>query len=274
MTGAGTTQAILGRDPRDPVGESWCSETTPSEQGPLGRHPVAPWEALGARLELSKRLIVELLVLQSNGLQAELAQGHGRPAGAVGRIPGIVGGAGGGGGRGLGDDQPAPGLEEGSGALGGHGRTAEGTGEDDVEAVPEGGVTACHLRPVLAHGDPVLEAEPAHGVVQETGTAGVGVEEDHDGLGPAKGDDEAGEPAPRTEVQEDRRGGAVRPEAAGDDGEPVGVAELRVEGPGPRKPAARDSSRISRSPAGGGEAGREGSVRGTDVGQLAGAMTM
>ena len=50
--------------------------------------------------------------------------------------------------------------------------------------------------------------------------------------GQAGGDDEAGESAPRTQVQEDRRGGAVRPEAAADGDEPLGMAELGVDGAG------------------------------------------
>jgi hypothetical protein len=97
---------------------------------------------------------------------------------------------------------------------------------------PEEGVTTGRLGPVLADRDPGPEAQSPDRVAQEGRSPALSVEEDQGGLGPAGGDDEAGESAPRTQVQEDGRGGAVRPEAAADGDEALGVAEVGVDGAG------------------------------------------
>jgi hypothetical protein len=80
--------------------------------------------------------------------------------------------------------------------------------------------------------DPVPETEAPDGVAQEGRSAALGIEEDEGGLWPAGGDDEAGDPAPRAEVQQDRRGDAVRPKAAANGDETLGVAQVGVDGAG------------------------------------------
>jgi hypothetical protein len=103
--------------------------------------------------------------------------------------------------------------------------------------VPAGaGVSACRLGPVLADRHPVLEAQTADHVAQEGRATGLGVEEDQGGVGQAGGHDEAGESRPRTQVQEDWRGGAVRPEAEADGDEALGMAEVGVDGAGSEEP--------------------------------------
>jgi hypothetical protein len=72
--------------------------------------------------------------------------------------------------------------------------------------------------------------ETADRAAQERRPASLGVEEDEGGLGPVRRDDEARESSPRTQVQEDRRGGAVRPQAAADGDEALGVAQMGVDG--------------------------------------------
>jgi hypothetical protein len=97
---------------------------------------------------------------------------------------------------------------------------------------PEEGVTTGRLGPVLADRDSGLEAQTPDRLAQEGRSAALRVEEDEGDLGPPGGDDEAGESAPRTQVQEDRRGGAVRPQAPADGDETLGVAEVGVDGAG------------------------------------------
>jgi hypothetical protein len=80
--------------------------------------------------------------------------------------------------------------------------------------------------------DPVPETVAPDGVAQEGRSAALGIEEDEGGLWPAGGDDEAGDPAPRAEVQQDRRGDAVRPKAAANGDETLGVAQVGVDGAG------------------------------------------
>jgi hypothetical protein len=83
---------------------------------------------------------------------------------------------------------------------------------------------------LLPDGYPGLEAETPDGVAQEGGPAALGVEEDEGGPGQVGGDDEAGESGPRAEVQEDRRGGAVRPQSAADGDKALGMAQVGVDG--------------------------------------------
>jgi hypothetical protein len=97
---------------------------------------------------------------------------------------------------------------------------------------PEEGIATGRLGPVLADRDPGAEPQTTDGLAPEGRSSPLGVQEDEGGLGPAGGHDEAGESAPRTQVQEDRRGGAVRPQAAADGDEALGVAEVGVDGAG------------------------------------------
>jgi hypothetical protein len=233
-----------------------------SEEWALRRDPISAGEPLGAGAGLAQGLVHELLVQAPLGHQAELAKGLGGPPnldrGAVAVDRGAVGGGAGG----FRDDQPASEFEQGSGALGDGRWSPEGAGEDPVEVPPEGGVAARNLRPFLTDRHTGLEAEPADRLAQEGRPAALGIEEDQRGLGPVGGDDEAGESAPRTQVQEDRGGGAVRPQAAADGDEAHGMTEVGVDGARAEE-AGRSSllEKLAELVGPGGRRGRRGSRR-------------
>jgi hypothetical protein len=130
---------------------------------------------------------------------------------------------------GLRDDKPAAGFEERSSTLGDHRRPAEGSGQNPVKVPSDVRITACNLRSLLTDRDSGPDVQPADCLAQEGRPAALSVEEDECGLRPAEGDDEPGQSAPRAEVQEDRRGGAFRPQATADGDETVGVAEVGVD---------------------------------------------
>ena len=249
-----------------------CSWSWWSEEGALARDAVPAWKALGAGVGLTQRLIIELLVDQPLGHQAQLAERLGGPAGRPPGVPGPITGEvlhrGGGvvAGR-FRDDQPAPGFEQGSGALCYHGGPAEGSSQDPVEMPPDSRVPACRLCSLPADRDPGLQAQTPDRVGQEGRPTALSVEEDEDGCGPLDGDDEAGEASPRAEVQEDRRGGAVRPELAADSDEALGVAEVGVDGARPEEARGpgllEDGEKERRSgPGGPSGIGRVGGARG------------
>jgi hypothetical protein len=177
---------------------------------------------------------------QPIGLEPELAEGLRWPAEGGGLIcRGLwrvvrrtFGGAAGG----LRDNQPAARFEEGSSALGDHRGPAEGSGQNPVEAPPDVRIAACHLGSLLADRDPGPDVQTADCLAQEGRPAALGVEEDESGVRPTEGDDEPGESAPGAKVQEDRLGGAVRPQAAAHGDEPVGVAEVGVDRAGAQEP--------------------------------------
>ena len=146
-----------------------------SEQGALGGDPVPTWEAVRAGNRLAEQLVAELLVHQPVRHETELAEGFRGPADGSGGVRRTVGRTDGGAGW-FGDHQPAPGPEQGSGALGHDGRRAERAGQDPVEVPTEIRVPAGRLGAVLTDRHPGAEAEAVDGVAQEGGPAALGVE--------------------------------------------------------------------------------------------------
>ena len=134
----------------------------------------------------------------------------------------------------LGDDQPAPDVEEGSGALGHHGRPAEGPGQDPVEAAPEALLAPADLCPVLAHRHPAPKPQAA--------TARPGRR--------SGGRWRRGGPGATSGHARPRRGRGVRPPSPG---RGRGAWAVRPRGGGRRR----------RSPRRGGAGGRRGRGRGS-----------
>jgi hypothetical protein len=83
--------------------------------------------------------------------------------------------------------------------------------------------------------DPVPEAEAGNGPEEELDASAPALQQDEGGVRPALGQDEAGDPAARSEVQ-DARLGVDRQERTGGGGEGIGVRQVVLDGTGPGEP--------------------------------------
>lgn len=197
---------------------------TASEQRFFGRNPVASREVVRAGLSLHQDPVLEALVKDFGRLQPKLAQRILRPA--IGLVVVRT--------RGFRYEQPSSGFEEGSRALGHHGRTAEGAGQHAVEAGPESRYAAQDLGPLLLNRDPVRHSQSLDRPPEEGGAPAVGLEEVEGGVGPLDGYHQTGQPAARAEIHEPGRTTGRQPQSDGH--ETLRVADLWLQWTGSEEP--------------------------------------
>ena len=134
--------------------------------------------------------------------------------------------------RGLRDEEPASDLEEGRRALRHHGRTSEGARQHPVEGATEALLASADLGPLLEDRHPARELQAVNRPSQEGGPAAAGIEKHHGHFVPRRGHDEPGEAAARAQVDHARRLGPLGSKPTGRSGEPLGVTDLWLQGPG------------------------------------------
>jgi hypothetical protein len=211
--------------PRDAGALGDTSGAQTSEQWLLGRDAVPPGEALRARLPLAQNAVFEFLVNDFSRLQPELPQWfRGPPLTVAGFRLGTWG---------FGHQEPRTHFKEGSGALGQHRRTPEGTGQRPVEPGPQVRVAPGYLGALLEYRDTVLEIQTLDRPAQEGGSTAIGLQQRHGDVSPLDGHDQSGKTATRAEVHQ--AGGARPGQATGDGGEALRMADLQIQRTRPQK---------------------------------------
>ncbi len=127
--------------------------------------------------------------------------------------------------RRFGDHHPGAHPQEGGAALGYHGWSTEGTGQEAVEGSAPFLLAARLLRPLVKNPDPVLEPQAFHRHSKEPRPASVGLQEHQMSVGPERGHRQSGQTTTGAQIdQEGLREAGLRGQAAAHCGKTLGVS--------------------------------------------------